>query len=182
MNAIEETFWVKIERRLKSFIYRRVKDKALTDDLAQEIFLKAHSRIGQLKDSEKVTAWIFRIARHVIIDHYRQQSKPLRNNDLEWESATASPNLNDCVASCLKEMLQEIPTRYREAIELTELGNLSQLQLSERLQLSYSGAKSRVQRARQMLREEMEKRYIIQTDPYGNVIVCENLQPCVCRP
>lgn len=179
MNVIDETFWLKIERSLKSFIYKRVKDKVLTDDLAQEVFLKAHSRIDQLKEGEKLTAWIFRIARHAIVDHYRQQSKSIRKNDLEWDNETASPNFNDCVALCLKEFLRKIPARYREALELTEFGNLSQLQLSERLQLSYSGAKSRVQRARQMLREEMEKRYLIKTDPYGNVIVCENPQPCV---
>jgi RNA polymerase sigma-70 factor (ECF subfamily) len=77
-------------------------------------------------------------------------------------------------------MLVTLPEKYREALELTELKNMSQLQLAEALHISYSGAKSRVQRARQLLKEKMDKLYVIKMDAYGNVVVCENKVPCKC--
>jgi RNA polymerase sigma-70 factor, ECF subfamily len=56
-----------------------------------------------------------------------------------------------------------------------------QKELAVRLGISYSGVKSRVQRARQMLKEKMEALYHIKTDGYGNVLVCEDRVPCGCE-
>jgi DNA-directed RNA polymerase specialized sigma subunit, sigma24 homolog len=61
-----------------------------------------------------------------------------------------------------------------------EIKNVSQLELAQQLGISYSGLKSRVQRGRQMLKEKMTDLYHIQTDGYGNVIVCEDRVPCGC--
>jgi RNA polymerase sigma-70 factor (ECF subfamily) len=166
----------KTRLELRNFIYRKVRDKDLAEDIVQEVFIKIHMRLGQLRDEEKITGWLYQIARNAIIDHYRSRSKSLHPADLNWESDRQL--LNECVSSCLGEMLVTLPQKYREALELAEIGNLSQTELAERLQLSYSGAKSRVQRARKMLRQKMDEAYIIKTDSYGNVTVCKDRVPC----
>jgi RNA polymerase sigma-70 factor (ECF subfamily) len=97
---------------------------------------------------------------------------------MDWEAE--SQPLNDCVVGCLQDMMATLPDKYRQALELTELKNHSQIELAQRLNISYSGAKSRVQRARQMLKEKMEETYLIRFDAYGNVIVCEDRAPCSC--
>jgi RNA polymerase sigma-70 factor (ECF subfamily) len=178
-TTVEKEVWSRTQQALKTFVYRRVKDKALTDDIVQDVFLKVHTRLHQVKDFEKITGWIYQITRNAITDHFRAQSKSINAFDLDWESEHSS--LNDCVASCLKEMLLTLPAKYREALELTELKNFSQTQLAEKLNISYSGAKSRVQRARQMLKSKMDAHYEIKMDAYGNVIVCENRVPCNCN-
>ena len=166
--------WQTVESELKAFVYKRVKDKALTDDIVQDVFVKMYTHIDQVKDTEKITAWIYQITRNIIVDHFRRQSKPIILADIESDSE--QHDLNDCVSSCLKEMLQTLPEKYREAIELTEFHNLSQLQLAERLGISYSGTKSRVQRARQMLKERMDQNFVIRMDNYGNVTTCGKRQ------
>jgi len=163
---------------LKGFVYRRVRDKELTNDIVQEVFLKVQSKINQLHDQEKIAGWIYQIARNIITDHFRSKSKIINAKDLDWESDHNV--LNDCVSYCLNEMLLALPEKYRQALELTELQNLSQTELATKLDISYSGAKSRVQRARQMLKEKMDKNYRIKMDSYGNVTVCENRAPCNC--
>jgi RNA polymerase sigma-70 factor, ECF subfamily len=90
--------------------------------------------------------------------------------------------LNDCVHSCLLDILATLPPKYRQALEFIELHNISQDALAEMLGISYSGAKSRVQRARQMLKQKMDDAYRIRLDSYGNVIVCENKITCSCAP
>jgi len=179
MKTSEVIIWTKTQQELKSFVYRRVRDKALAEDIVQDVFLKVHAKLGQLKDTEKVFGWIYQITRNAITDYYRSKSKSISTRDLDWDSDHQL--LNDCVANCLQEMLLTLPEKYRQALELTELKNLSQTELALKLQISYSGAKSRVQRARQMLREKMDESYRIKMDSYGNVIVCENRVPCNCN-
>lgn len=163
---------------LKGFVYKRVKDKELTEDIVHDVYLKVQGKIGQLQHDEKIAGWIYKIARNAITDHFRSKSKVIQTYDLDWESD--SNVLNDCVSYCLNEMLLSLPEKYRQAIQLTEIENLSQTDLASKLGISYSGAKSRVQRARQMLKEKMENSYRIKMDSYGNVIVCENRVPCAC--
>src|ERR1041385_2303630 len=128
------------QNELKGFIYKRVKDKAVTEDIIHDVFLKVQNKIGQLRDNEKITGWIYQVTKNTIIDHFRKQSKSINPSDLDWENDT--PNFNECVAGYLKDLLPTLPEKYREALQLTELENLSQLELAERLGISYSGAKS----------------------------------------
>ena len=178
MNSPEVLIWNQTQERLLGFVLRYTKDKALAEDIVQDVFLKVHDRLPQLREREKISGWIFRIARNTITDHFRSTSKTITATDLDWENDGIT--LNDCVSHCLTQMMQTLPDKYREALELAELKDMSQLQLAETLNLSYSGAKSRVQRARQMLKERMDRAYHIQFDRYGNAIVCQDKLPCGC--
>jgi RNA polymerase sigma-70 factor (ECF subfamily) len=77
-------------------------------------------------------------------------------------------------------MIDNLPEPYREAIVLTELEGLTQQQLAERAGLSLSGAKSRVQRGRAMLKAELEACCRFEFDQRGRVMDCEprRRQPC----
>jgi RNA polymerase sigma-70 factor (ECF subfamily) len=176
MEQMAPTNWNVFQNELKGFIYKRVKDKALTDDIVQDVFLKAQSKIDQLQKSEKFTGWIYQITKNIIIDHFRKQSRSIHPSDLDWDNDTQ--NFNECVSNALQELLPTLPEKYREALQLTEIENLSQLALAGRLGISYSGAKSRVQRARQMLKEKIDELLIVKTDPYGNAIVCRDRSRC----
>ena len=170
--------WSHMQQQLTGFIYRRVKDHAVADDITQDVLVKVFSKMTQLQDSKRLPGWIYQIARNSIVDHFRSKSKEVSIFDLDWESDDKS--LNACVETCLNDMLLTLPEPYREALELVEMKNLSQQALAEKLGISYSGAKSRVQRARQMLKEQMDKNYLIKMDGYGNVVKCENIHPCNC--
>jgi RNA polymerase sigma-70 factor (ECF subfamily) len=176
MDQPAATNWSFFQNELKGFIYKRVKDKALTDDIIQDVFLKAQSKIHQLHESEKFTGWIYQITKNTITDHFRKQSRSIHPSDLDWDND--AQNFNECVSNALKELLPALPEKYREALQLTEMENLSQLELADRLGISYSGAKSRVQRARQMLKEKMDEILIVKTDSYGNAIVCRDRGRC----
>jgi RNA polymerase sigma-70 factor, ECF subfamily len=173
-----ETTWNRFERELKAFVYRRVNDRSLAEDIVQDVFLKVHSKLDQLKESEKIAGWIFQIAKNTIVDYFRSNARKAIAVEIDWDADQS--NLNDCVSSCLNEMLHTLPDKYREALEMAEVKDMSQLELAEALNISYSGAKSRVQRARRMLKEKMDEHYRIKLDAYGNVVVCENKGLCAC--
>jgi RNA polymerase sigma-70 factor, ECF subfamily len=79
--------------------------------------------------------------------------------------------LADC---CLRPMIEALPAIYRDALIMTDLEGLSQKALAEKLGISISGAKSRVQRAREKLKEEILNCCQYEFDKYGNIISCCN--------
>jgi len=178
VNTLESISWTDTQQRLKQFVLRKVRDRAVTDDIVQDVFLKAHAKLPQLRDHEKIIGWIFQITRNTIADYFRNKARTIKSQDIDWENKPSA--YNDCVSKCLSEMLLKLPTIYREALQLAELENISQTELAWKLGISYSGAKSRVQRARQLLKNEMEKLYLIKMDAYGNVIVCRDRIPQNC--
>jgi|SRR5688572_5071754 len=171
--------WKGLQSQLNAYVNKKVKDKALAADLMQDVFLKVQANISQLKDTEKLPSWIFRITQHVVMDHFRKSTPDIAAEDLDWGSS--QHEFNECVAQCLSLLMEKLPEKYRVALQLTDVDNLSQYALAERLNISYSGARSRVQRARKLLKEMIEALYLIKTDSYGNILVCENRFPCCCK-
>ncbi len=164
------------QNELLGYVLKKVKDKALAEDIVHDVVLKVLTKANQIKDSDKALGWIYKVTRNTIIDHFRFQSRIVKAHDLDWEED--KKNLNECVERCITEKLSTLPLKYKEALELSEIQGISQLELAKRLKISYSGAKSRVQRARQMLKKKMEREYHVKLDGYGNVIQCENRVPC----
>ncbi|HYC86297.1 MAG TPA: sigma-70 family RNA polymerase sigma factor [Chryseosolibacter sp.] len=162
------------------FVQKRVGNKSTAEDIVQDVFIKVHSKSAQLRDEDKISAWIFQIARNAVSDHFRKSSRSVQPVDIDWDSGVHE--FNDCVAYCLKAMMLTLPDKYRIPLELTEIDNLSQYEVANRLKISYPGARSRVQRARKMLKAKIDELYLIKTDVYGNVIVCENRFDCCCKP
>jgi RNA polymerase sigma-70 factor (ECF subfamily) len=85
-------------------------------------------------------------------------------------SGTASGILYQVVVGWLREWLGSLAGEYREAVELAELHGLSSSQIADRLGLSISGAKSRVQRGRAQLRAILENCCHLDFDRQGNVV------------
>ena len=74
---------------------------------------------------------------------------------------------------CIAPMVRQLPADYREAIELTELEGLTQVAVAERLGLSVSGMKSRVQRGRARLRAMLLRCCEIELDRRGRLVAFE---------
>lgn len=137
------------------------------------------TQTNRLKESDKIHAWVYTIARNAIIDFYRAQRFEKNNSELSEDIPDESedldvPTTSEEMAQCLKVMVKYLPEKYKEAIILTEFQNLTQKELSERLGLSVPGAKSRVQRARIKLKEMLLGCCHLEFDHQGNVIDYEN--------
>lgn len=163
--------WEEFSIPLRKFISKRISNQQNTEDILQEVFLKINSNIGDLKDKQKLQAYIYKIARNTIIDFYR------RNAKVEIELPTDLINeidednsMNEEISACLKPMINRLPEKYKQAIILTEYKNITQKELSEQLGISLSGAKSRVQRGRKMLKDMILDCCNLEFDNNGNII------------
>ena len=187
MNEPIEALWNQYSRRLGTFIRSRVEDDAEAEDILQEVFIRIHRNLCCQADRDKPESWIYQIARNLIIDHYRKRRTwvELPENLLsdpdwgEWVNLEDDPEAK--LALSLREMIDELPEPYSQALILTEYQGLSQKQLAERLGISLSGAKSRVQRAREKLRDMLLNCCHFELDRRGRVLDYYQLC-CCCNP
>ena len=176
-----EAIWMKVQAKLKAFVRSKVRDEASADDVLQEIFLKMHQNLHQLREEGKAEYWLFRIAQNAVNDHFRQekarrQPAPVPE-DVPDEEEKQVQALTEEVSQWLPFMLELLPDKYRKALYLTEVEGLSQRELADKLGISYSGAKSRVQRGREKLRDVVLQCCEVATDNYGNVLGYERRAP-----
>jgi len=177
-----EQTWEAFHVPLYQFIRRRVTDDATAEDLLQDVFLKIHQHGSSLKDARRLEGWIYQIARNLIIDHYRSHRYPMTSLNAEEALDLPEEFPDDDIVSellpCVRAMVLALPEQDRQALILTEYQGLTQKELGERLGLSFSGAKSRVQRAREKLKQELLACCHFELDRRGHIL---NYQPrCDC--
>ncbi len=175
-----EQIWEAFHPQLKHFILTRVPDEPSADDILQDVFLKIHTQIDTLRDQEKLQSWLYQITRNTITDYYRKHKATVELSEalpLPEEPVVEDDVVKELIPS-VKAMVESLPDDYREALLLTEYEGLTQKELAERLVISYSGAKSRVQRAREKLKTMLLDCCHFEFDRLGKVI---DYQPrCAC--
>lgn len=181
MNATLEHIWHEFAEKLGQFIRSRVSDPATAEDILQDVFVKIQKRLGQLQDPARLEGWIYLIARNAIIDHYRTRKETVEVP----ETLPAEPDGQDGELAELKasfrRMIYSLPEPYREALVLTEFDGITQQQLAERLGISLSGAKSRVQRGRGQLKRMLDECCTFEFDRRGKVIDCSPRAKAGCK-
>jgi RNA polymerase sigma-70 factor, ECF subfamily len=158
--------WGAHKARLRGYVARRVQDRDAVDDILQDVFLKAHHNLHTLKSRGSITAWLFRIASNAIADHYRSRKTWVELPD-ELESPEPEADPVGELAACLQPLIDDLPETYRVALVLSEIEGLPQREVAARLGISLSGAKSRVQRGREKLRQRLHDCCVIETGRQG---------------
>jgi len=177
-----ETVWQQYCCQLKAFIRNRVSDEKDVEDLLQEVFIRIHTHLSRMRDLNKLESWIYQITRNAIIDHYRCRRPTVELSELiSVEDDFYQDDPAATLAPSLVTLVEELPVPYREALILTEYQGLNQRQLAEKLGISFSGAKSRVQRARHMLRDMLLTCCHFELDRRGAIIDYYE-RCCCCNP
>ena len=158
--------WRPFVEGLRDFIGRRVPD-AERDDVLQETLIQLHESVSSLQDADRTESWVFTIARRTIADFYRERERqPPEASIEEADGALGSPppsatgtlthyegahDVHEEVLSWLRPMAQQLDEMYRRPLLMADFEGHTQQEVADELGLSLSGAKSRVQRARQKL-------------------------------
>jgi RNA polymerase sigma-70 factor (ECF subfamily) len=183
--ATLEALWERYCCRLLAFIRRRVANNDDAEDLLQEVFLRIHQGLCCLQEWQRLESWIYQVTRNLVVDYYRRRKSTAEiPEDLPADEIPLEEDPAARLAGSLKEMIQELPERYRQALIMTEYQGRSLQALADMLGISLSGAKSRVQRARARLRDMLLACCHFELDRRGRIIdyhqrcCCCNPSPC----
>ncbi len=171
MNQGVERIWTDFHEELRGFILRKIGPTTEVDDILQEAFVKIWLNQDRVEQANNLRQYLYGIVRNSTIDHLRKKKVVEKELDPQLNfSEEEAITLNQAIAdSCIRPFILQLPEPYREALTLVELEGLSQKELAERLGISYSGAKSRVQRGREKLRQMILDCCALHSDSYGNL-------------
>jgi RNA polymerase sigma-70 factor (ECF subfamily) len=173
--ARTEGVWREFQARLHAFVARRVKAPEDAEDIVQDVFVRIHRNLDNVQKRDSLPAWIFQITRNAIADHYRGGPKaegldgdlepqlPPDDDDIELRELSE-------LSGCIEPMIEALPQQYRDALKLTDLNGMGQREAAELKGISVSGMKSRVQRARNQLKEMILRCCQIELDRRGGIM------------
>lgn len=177
-----ESLWQSLNAELRSFFKRRLPDESLADDLIQETFLRLQAQQQKLDEIERLDSWVFRIARNLLVDYYRnEQRSPTRLTEQKNESQAAETesgeNHNQHIGKWLREAIEQLPESLRDAVRMYEIESMSQQTIADKLGVSLSGAKSRIQRGRARLKQLLNQCCSLEMDARRNVVAYRQVGP-----
>lgn len=186
------TIWADVGTSVAQFVRRRVRDPHQADDIVADVMVRIHQHLDTLDDRDRVTAWVFRIARNAITDHYRRTGRRRETPTAVLESPgsdgadawlSESSDVLAEVAACVRPLVAALPDDYRRALELTDLDGRTQAEAARLEGISFSGMKSRVQRGRRQFADLVRQCCDLTTDVRGELIdVRRRADGCGCPP
>lgn len=155
MNNSTQDIWNSLRDPLYHFILKRISDQDLAKDLLQEVFIKIHLNLEQLKDSDKLTSWAYQITRNQIAEHFRKNKQSVNLDDPKVDRlATEENDFNESPYCCFENFVDELPPRYSEVVSLINIEGKKQQEAADELNLSLANVKSRVHRAKEILKQK----------------------------
>jgi RNA polymerase sigma factor (sigma-70 family) len=156
----EEAAWRQlVERwqpRLWRFIGRMIGDRTIAEDVLQTVWLRVIRSIMRLRDPETWPAWVFGIARVTIADRFREQYRRPVSDPLNDVATHDTESEQFMLAEYLDSGLERLHPADREAVVLHYLEELSVADVAAICGVPAGTIKSRLHRARQVLRHALE--------------------------
>ncbi|RTE51824.1 sigma-70 family RNA polymerase sigma factor [Arenibacter aquaticus] len=179
MNGDERALEILIHRhnqRLSSFIYSKVQDREITEDIFQDTFIKVIKTLkkGNYNEEGKFLPWVMRISHNLIIDYFRKSNRMPRfegNSDFNIFSIMSDDKLNaerqlikEQIDQDLCVLIKELPKDQMDVLEMRIYKNMSFKEISENTGVSINTALGRMRYALINLRKIIEKHNIILTN------------------
>ena len=166
----------KHNQRLTSFIYSKVLDRNITEDIFQDTFIKVINTLkkGNYSEEGKFLPWVMRIAHNLIIDHFRRNRRMPRfegTEDFNIFSVLGDDKLNaekqlikDQIDSDLSLLIEELPDDQKEVLMMRIYRDMSFKEISENTGVSINTALGRMRYALINLRKIIERNNIVLTN------------------
>lgn len=162
----------KFRRPMISFMYRMVHNRAVAEELAQEVFLRVYRSRATYAAEAKFTTWLYRIGTNLAVNHARdtrqeRMADSISLDEPDEESGTtmdvASKDINaeqDIVRrerlAAIRQQVMELPERQRMAVLMHKYQDMDYRQIADVLKLSESATKSLLFRAYESLRDKLK--------------------------
>ncbi len=171
-----ETLIDRHNQRISSFIYSKVNDRGITEDIFQDTFIKVIRTLkrGAYNEEGKFLPWVMRIAHNLIIDHFRKNRRmPMYQGSDSFNifSVMGDDKLNvesqiikDQIDSDLTVLIDELPADQREVLIMRIYKDMSFKEISENTGVSINTALGRMRYALINLRKVISENDIILTN------------------
>jgi len=139
--------------QLRAWLIKKTGNIELSDDLTQEVMVKLVNAYNRNIFLHNPKGWLFEIARHSLADHYRKSfpGEKYDSIDLQYTITDEVEEVDNTAADFLIPIIKLLPAKYSGPLIMSDIENIPLKIIGERLGISLSATKMRVQRARKML-------------------------------
>lgn len=145
-----------------AFIYRMVRNQAVAEELAQEVFLRVYRARHTYEPSAKFTTWLYRIATHLTLNWIRDHQQDAKAEPVEEQTALGDPSptpeqalVSDCRLHEVRRAVAALPEKQRAAVLMHKYQDMDYSQIAKSLNCSTSAVKSLLFRAYETLRQRL---------------------------
>lgn len=168
--------WIDYKNAIRNYIFKLVKDQELANELSHDVLMKVYSSCCSGRAIRNIRSWLFQIAYNTCMDYFKKNS---RTTELKMDIADIEETLiyKDAV-EYVKPLLKLLPPKYATPLELTDIKGLKQQQVANELGLSLTATKSRVQRGRKLLKNEIMNCFHVEVDQKGQLTAFDLKSSC----
>ncbi|HTY64336.1 MAG TPA: RNA polymerase sigma factor [Acidobacteriota bacterium] len=142
------------QSRVFSIAYHFLHDRALAEEVAQDVFLQLHRALPSLKSEAHITAWLCKVTSHRCIDYARRRRQDLELDSIA-EPATRTPPGDPLMARRLQRVVASLPPKARIVIVLRYQEDLEPEEIARVLGWRLNTVKSQLQRSLSILRDKL---------------------------
>lgn len=170
------SLWLEYKNGLKFYILKKVKNEEIANDLSHEVLMKVYNSCCSDNEIMNIKSWMFQIAHNTSIDYLKNEQK--FTNDVPDFFEKDEYNSYKEADELLKPLIELLPEKYAVPLQLSDIEELNQIEVSKKLNLSLTATKSRIQRARKLLKEKIIECSNLELDEKGKLISLEIKQSC----
>lgn len=170
-----EVLMTRHQQRIYNYIFSMVKDRALTDDIFQETFIKVDStlRAGTYRDEGKLIQWVMRIAHNLVIDHFRKNQKlkllhSTEDNDIfdmidNFDESAENRIIRKQVHKDIRRLVKQLPEEQRRVLIMRHYADMSFKEIADKTGVSINTALGRMRYALINMRKLAKENSIVLT-------------------
>lgn len=175
-NDSFEILLTKYKQRIYSFIYSKIKDRNIADDVFQDTLIKVIQTLkkGKYNEEGRFVSWVMRIAHNLIIDHFRRQQRmPMydtydHEQDVFYRLSEPSKNIEDMIIdsqikSDITALMLELPENQYEVLKMRLFQDMSFKEIAERTNVSINTSLGRMRYGLINLRKLIDERNLTMT-------------------
>lgn len=171
------TLWEEYKKGILLYILKRVKHEPTANDLSHQVLMKVYRSCCSGNEIRNLRSWLFQIAHNTIVDHLKQEQK-FSDELTDEEANEAAPQVYQEIEELMSPLLQLLPEKYATPLQLSDIEGINQSEIAKRMGLTLSATKSRIQRARVLLKEKIIDCSQMETDSEGRPISIEIKSSC----
>ena len=170
------SLWLEYKNGLKYYILKKVKNEELANDLSHEVLMKVYNSCCSTIQLKNVRSWLFQIAHNTTVDYFKKQQK--FTNEIPETFEKDKTTIYQDTEGVLEPLIQLLPEKYAVPLQLSDIEELKQKEVAQKLNLSLTATKSRIQRARKLLKEKIIECSILEKDEQGNLLSLDLKTEC----
>jgi RNA polymerase sigma-70 factor (ECF subfamily) len=172
------SLWQEHKDALRRFIQKRVNDQDQVNDILSEVLEKVLNFCRTKTGVKNVQGWLYRITQNAINDYYRAKKPTATLDHISHVHEIQDQDAYQEAVLYVLPLINLLPTEYAEPLRMADIDNMRQTDIARQLNLSLPAVKSRVRRARHLLKAEIISCCRFETDSQGNLVWFEIKENC----